>query len=230
MEVVQSHDAELCLRIQLRDAHMLGVRRDTNPPPLRDAEVVGLEDVRLYDDAFTATQKQWTPEGSDNLRVVGTLGGPFAVIKSPDRKCEKNWLPLPDGRLIYKWKPLVVAGTKDNELVVHEEHDSTPPWWVYMRGSTPPFRVAGRWIAVAHIVAPAAPRQYFSVLVELEEPAWKPVACSLPFYFLDIGVEYCLSAQAFEGDIHFFVSKNDRETYVVVASADSVLAALTIKT
>jgi hypothetical protein len=83
---------------------------------------------------------------------------------------------------------------------------------------------------VAHIVAPTAPRQYFSVLVELEEPAWRPVACSLPFYFLEIGVEYCLSAQAFEDEIHFFVSRMDRESYVVVARADSVLAALTIKT
>ena len=162
--------------------------------------------------------------------AVGKLGGPFAVIKSPGRRCEKNWLPLPDGRLVYNWKPLVVAGTRDSELVVHEEHDSTPPWWARLRGSAPPFRVGGRWIALAHVVAPAAPRQYFSVLVELEEPAWRPVACSPPFYFLEIGVEYCLAAQAFGDEIHFFVSRMDRESYVVVSRVSDVLAALTIKT
>jgi hypothetical protein len=207
-----------------------GFEEIANPPPLRDAEVVGLEDVRLYDDTFTATQKQWTPEGSDNLMVVGKLGGSFAVIRSPDQKCQKNWLPLPDARLLYKWKPLTIAGTKDNELVVHEEHDSTPPWFALLRGSAPPFRVEGRWIALAHVVAPTAPRQYFSVLVELEEPAWRPVACSLPFYFIEVGVEYCLSAQAYRDEIHFFVSRMDRESYVVVSRASDVLAALTIKT
>jgi hypothetical protein len=48
-----------------------GFEEIINPPPFRDAEVVGLEDVRLVGDMFTATQKQWTPEGSDNLMAVG---------------------------------------------------------------------------------------------------------------------------------------------------------------
>ena len=98
-----------------------------------------------------------------------------------------------------------------------------------MRGSASPFRVAGRWLALAHIVVPKAPRQHFSVLVELEQPAWAPSAWSLPFYFLAPGVEYCLSAQTFGEEVHFFVSKMDRESYVVVAAAKDVLALLTEK-
>ena len=81
---------------------------------------------------------------------------------------------------------------------------------------------------MAHIVVPKAPREYFSVLVELEPPSWRPETWSLPFFFIAPGVEYCLSAQVFD-DIHFFVSRMDRETYVVVAKVDDVLAMLTEK-
>ena len=41
-------------------------------------------------------------------------------------------------------------------------------------------------------------------------------------------MEYCLSAQAFD-DIHFFVSRMDRETYVIVMKADDILSLLTEK-
>jgi hypothetical protein len=151
----------------------------------------------------------------------------FTVVKSPTGRREKNWLPLPDGRLIYAWKPLIVGAMEGNALQVHESHDRTPAWWALLRGSAHPFRVSGRWLALTHIAAPTAPRQYFSVLVEVTAPAWEPKACSLPFNFLAPGVEYCLSAQTYEDEVHFFVYRMDRESYVVIAKDSDVLAALT---
>ena len=206
-----------------------GFEEVRNPPPLREAEVVGLEDLRLYGDRFTATQKQWTPEGSDNLIAVGDFSTmEFVVARSPANTCEKNWILLPDRRLIYAWHPLIVGQLDGDALQVHESH-STPHWWKHLRGSASPFRVGDRWIALAHIVVPKAPREYFSVLVELEPPSWRPKTWSMPFYFLAPGVEYCLSAQAFD-DVHFFVSRMDRESHVIVASVEDVLALLTEKT
>jgi len=204
-----------------------GFEEIVNPPPFRDAEVVGLEDIRLVGDMFTATQKQWTPEGSDNLMAIGQFSTmQFTVASSP--RCEKNWLLLPDGRLIYSWRPLVVGKLEGSELNIHESH-STPQFFDHLRGSAPPFRVGDRWIALCHIVVPKAPREYFSLLVEIEPPSWKAKTWSLPFYFLGKGVEYCLSAQAYNEDIHFFVSRMDRETYIVVAKAVDILAMLTEK-
>jgi hypothetical protein len=78
-------------------------------------------------------------------------------------------------------------------------------------------------------VVPKSPREYFSVLVELQEPGWSAGAYSLPFYFLAPGVEYCLSAQAYGDEVHFFVSRMDRESYVIVAKAPDVLAMLSEK-
>ena len=85
-----------------------------------------------------------------------------------------------------------------------------------MRGSAPPFVAGGRTLVVAHMVSDADPRNYFSLLVELEPTTWKPKAVSLPFVFFG-GIEYCLSAQCFDGEVHFFVSHWDRESFVVVA-------------
>ena len=162
--------------------------------------------------------------------AIGCLKGKLKVVTSPTSTCEKNWLPLPDNRLIYRWSPLEIGAVEGNDLQIQERHHNMPPWWAHLRGSAPPFRVGTKWIALTHVVAPTAPRQYFSVLVELEQPAWKPVACSLPFYFIEPGVEYCLSAQTYKDDIHFFVSRMDRESYVIISPASDVLAALTIKT
>ena len=77
------------------------------------------------------------------------------------------------------------------------------------------------------MVAPRAPREYFAVLVELEPPAWVPRAFSLPFFFFEPGVEYVLSAQSHKDEVHFFVSRMDRESFVIVAKASDVLALLT---
>jgi hypothetical protein len=67
------------------------------------------------------------------------------------------------------------------------------------------------------MVSDADPRNYFSLLVELEPTTWIPKAISLPFVFFG-GIEYCLSAQCFDGEVHFFVSHWDRESFVVVCS------------
>ena len=204
-----------------------GFEEVKNPTPLQDAEVVGLEDVRLYGDLFTATQKQWA--GEYNLMAVGHFDTmQFTVIKSPNQRCEKNWLLLPDTRLIYEWHPLTIGKVDGDTLCIHERH-STHPFFQHLRGSASPFRVGDRWISLTHVVVPKSPREYFSVLVELQEPGWSAGAYSLPFYFLAPGVEYCLSAVTYGDEVHFFVSRVDRESYVIVAKAPDVLAMLSEK-
>jgi hypothetical protein len=47
------------------------------------------------------------------------------------------------------------------------------------------------------------------------------LAASLPFYFFG-QIEYCLSAQCVAGEVHFFVSHWDRESYVVVVPANKL--------
>ena len=121
--------------------------------------------------------------------------------------------PFPGG-VIYRWHPFEVASVVGDRLEVRSSY-STPAWWRHLRGSAPPFLVPGRTLALAHFVTDAAPRNYYSVLVELEPVTLRPKAVSLPF--VSFGeIEYCLSAQCVAGEVHFFVSHWDRESYVVV--------------
>ena len=80
------------------------------------------------------------------------------------------------------------------------------------------------WLVLAHLVDHG--RAYLSVLVELAGPEGAPRAYSLPFYFLGTGIEYCLSALHVGSEVHFLVSRMDRETYVVRVDADAVLGLL----
>jgi hypothetical protein len=45
----------------------------------------------------------------------------------------------------------------------------------------------------------------------------------LPFVFLEPGIEYCLSAITVLDEVRFFVSRMDRETYVIRVPASVVL-------
>ena len=116
---------------------------------------------------------------------------------------------------MYRWSPFEVGAVEAGALAIHTRH-STPAWWRHLRGSAPPFVVGDRTLLVAHLVSDADPRNYFSVVVQIEPATWRPKAVSLPFVFFG-GIEYCLSAQCFDGEVHFFVSHWDRESYVVVA-------------
>ena len=188
-------------------------------PKTRESFICGLEDIRLCGDTFTATQQEWS-YCEQNRMVLGRYPDlQFEVLRGPtERPCEKNWLPLPGGEVLYEWSPLTVCSEVEGALVVRKTH-STPAWWRHLRGSAPPFRAGSRTLALAHLVSESQPRTYLSVLVELEPGTWRPLAASLPFYFFG-QIEYCLSAQCVAGEVHFFVSHWDRESYVVVVPVD----------
>ena len=88
-------------------------------------------------------------------------------------------------------------------------------------------RSGGKTLALTHLVSDSAPRNYYSVLVELEPASWRPKAASLPFVFFG-DIEYRLSAQRFGDEVHFFVSHWDRESYVVVVPVDKLPPLLTL--
>ena len=203
-------------------------------PPLREGAIRGLEDVRLGGRRFTATQLQWSGREGRGEVVIGAWPELRFEVVPTNRDCEKNWLPLCDGSFIYEFGPFRRGRLTDTGELALESADSisnpastTPPWHAWLRGSAPPFRVEDRWLALAHIATTSFPRRYLSVLVELEGPAGRPSSWSWPFYFLERGIEYCLSALGVGDEVHFFVSRLDRETYVVRVPSRTVLRSLT---
>lgn len=185
--------------------------------PKREHHIVGLEDVRVCGDEFTATVHNY----ASNVRVMrGTYNktlGTYAACKvypSPfEKDCEKNWL-LMEGTsaMIYDWSPLRVMDNAGNIVATH----ATPPYFSLLRGSAPGKIYKNEMWVLTHFVEYSAPRKYFHCFVKLDTTTYKPLAVSLPFVFKSPAIEYCVSFTiSSHGLIRFYVSFNDSDSSVV---------------
>jgi len=198
--------------------------------------VLGLEDVRLFGEEFTATTREFS-YCEQNRMVHGRVDGSslvFAPVRPPsgETACEKNWLPAGAGRIIYAWHPLLVGevvpaaddGPAELRLLPELSH-STPRWFRHLRGSAPPIEREGCLWVLTHVVAPAQPRQYYLVWVVLDAATFRPLRHSDPFFLHHHGVEYCLGASLVscdDGDrFQLFLSVWDRESYLVELAVDA---------
>jgi glycosyltransferase involved in cell wall biosynthesis len=181
--------------------------------PRREVHVLGLEDVRLYDDKFTATVQEYSPGVSVLQGTYDWKTGTYKdcqVLPSPSgRSCEKNWLPIPGtSSFLYDWHPLRVIGET-------ESTHSTPPLFSLFRGSAPPIRVKDELWALVHFVEYSKPRKYYHCFVALEPGTYKPKAVTLPFVFRSASIEYCVSTRlASETEIECYVSFQDKDSSV----------------
>lgn len=196
-------------------------------PKTRIETIHGLEDLRIDSEGrFTATTREYS-YCEWNRMACGTVDPfHFEVARPPtETTCEKNWIPLDDGRIVYKWHPFQ-AGVLDRDdpslppiFKVTVQHEM-PKWFRHVRGSSTPFVKDSELWFVCHLVVPEGPRKYLHLLVLLDKDTLKLTRFSLPFYFREIGIEYCMGAQYFpdfedrEPHLEFFVSSWDRESWV----------------
>lgn len=175
--------------------------------PRRDTRIVGLEDVRVYQNAagqlrFVAV----TSEYSDKIRILE--GGydiasarytDCRILNSPtNADCEKNWIPVSGtDDVLYRWHPLEVGKLKENDLIVHTQYD-TPWFFRHLRGSAIPMTRGDELWCLVHYVEYSQPRKYFHCLVVLDK-TYKPLRICLPFVFREEGIEYCIGTQ-FQGE------------------------------
>ena len=200
----------------------------------RDDYILGLEDVRLCGNTFTATTRQFSYCARNRI-VHGSFSDmKFAPVRPPaETVCEKNWLPLGDTRVIYGWHPLTIGAIKHTnevaDLIVEKTID-TPAWFRHLRGSTPPFKVGEELWVLTHIVSPHAPRNYLHLWVALDAETLEPLAHTPPFYLHHLGIEYCLGAQPWPpvepSTIHLFLSVWDRESWFMELSIEAIRARL----
>lgn len=187
-------------------------------PRRSNANIRGLEDLRLYTDSkgtlrFLATQREYT----DSSRILGgiydiqTARYRDCVVLEPPTPtdCEKNWIPI-DGTddIVYSWHPLRVGRVEGAKLQITTTH--TTPWlFKHLRGSAMPIRVDSELWALTHFVEYATPRSYFHCLVVLDVATYKPIRISLPFSFRGNKIEYCIGIHPTETAIECLVSSWD---------------------
>lgn len=209
-----------------------------NDPPLSDLKSVpthieGLEDMRIYNldgggIGFLATSKHF----SDKFRIVqgqienGTVVGARVIEPPTDTDCEKNWLICPDGqRIIYSWGPFRWGRIVNGRLVIAKEY-ITPDFCKHMRGSSNPVEVGDKELwCLTHMVLYGEPRRYFHMIAVLDKETLKPIRISMPFYFREIGVEYCMfmDVRLDDNRVHFITSLWDKDPAEIVVDINSFI-------
>ena len=186
--------------------------------PRRQHHILGLEDVRVYQNAqdqlrFVATSSEY----SEKIRIVtGELdvqNGKYKntmVIESPlNADCEKNWIPVNGTNdIIYSWNPLRVGHLEGNRLTIDKEIQT--PWlFQHLRGSAVPIQVNGELWCLVHFVMYSSPRKYYHCIVSLNPKTYAPTGITMPFVFRNEGIEYCLSMTPVKNEIEFLFSSWD---------------------
>lgn len=189
------------------------------PVPVFDSHIRGLEDLRLskYKDTYYFTATSYKQYIRDKVSIVhgeyDVKNGEFLNyrgIQSPfNQECEKNWVCFPNtDTYLYSWHPLRFGKIVGNEFKTAIQYN-TPAFFSHVRGSAPPVRRGDNWLVLVHFVEYSTPRKYYHCFVELDS-SFKPLRMSLPFYFRENQIEFCISCgKKDENTLVCFTSMND---------------------
>lgn len=175
------------------------------------------------------------------------------IPPNPDSWCEKNWVPIirknetsgqDEEWFIYKWSPMEIGqlvetdavyenGDKAVQLVISLRYVITNiPWFDRFRGSTifmeNPQSPGNQLIGLAHFSEEGSPRHYFHSLVILDKTTLQPLQYSIPFYFQNVGVEFCTGIYFEQNEeknniYTFWISQMDRDPLLVVVEQSSII-------
>jgi hypothetical protein len=216
---VQTHNAYINL-----DTNEVVSKMDDSSITLEryDTYIKGLEDIRLFTSdnkiKFTATSVR---EYEKNLvRVVtgdycknGNYENVEVLKTHTNNPCEKNWLPIENtNKLIYGWYPYTIIDNQGNPLHVIQ----TPPLFKLFRGSAPPVVFKDNTLVLVHFVEYSKPRKYYHCFVKLSNDYNKIIAVSLPFFFRENAIEYCVSVIVKNDNLACFVSLNDSDPHEIL--------------
>lgn len=162
------------------------------------------------------------------------------LIHSPSDWYEKNWIPLGVGGLggengngngnekfIYKWSPFEIGKVDDSNppnLKIEVSRPYSSFIFEKFRGSSifvKGFR-ENELIGVVHFSEGNSPRHYFHCLVVLNATTFLPIRYSAPFYFENIGIEFCIGFAIENGKYCFWISQFDRDPAFIKVDVETI--------
>lgn len=196
--------------------------------PVVSTRVHGCEDIRVFENNnilhYTATTLEYSSNPSVLCGIYNVQTKKLEsskVLKSPiNASCEKNWIYLPNSNLecIYSWFPLRIMRLENSEII---KEYTTPGFFKNMRGSSN-FIINGNEIwATTHIVEYDKPRRYYHQIIVLDAVSYRPLRYSLPFIFMDEGIEYCLTMFKEKDDMGFIFSRKDSNPTIMICPLTS---------
>lgn len=197
---------------------------------------LGLEDIRLFEYKdelyFIATSAEYSPYPYNSM-IMGKYSvkdrqySDVKVLGSPQTKLEKNWIPIiRKGELefIYNWYPLQIGKLdENNNLIIHNSFPIRNDLFKIVRGSTCFIDDDDVLLGIVHFSMNATPRKYFHMLIALDKDTLRPLYHSNSFYFLNVGIEYCIGFTVKEENFIFWISQNDREPCMIKVPKTAIL-------
>jgi hypothetical protein len=179
----------------------------------------GIEDIRLYQKGNELRWFGTSPDyplihmyhGIYNLNT-NTLDRAIQVKSPLNAKWEKNWIPI-HHQCIYKWNPYTVGHVKENEFIT-DFTQKLPQFFNRVSGSSNVVEYDHHMYTITHIVVGHVPRKYFHMVIRLNTQ-YQVEAYTLPFYFIQSGVEYCIGIDISDGILSAFISQNDCDPALV---------------
>lgn len=198
--------------------------------------IKGLEDLRLFTFQnriyYTATSQQFSYTNTNRI-VMGIYDIDSLsylnnkTLRPPhDTDCEKNWIPInyKDEKIlfIYKWHPLQIgeldANNKLNITITHE----TPKFFRNYRGSSNVFEYNNQLWVITHGVKYVTPRKYYHQILVLDKETLKVLRYTVPFYFNNFTIEYCVGMHIFNNEMAIMFSQMDMNPCLLRISMDKL--------
>jgi len=187
----------------------------------------GLEDIRLYLEngtiRFIASTVNYSVSGKNrmvtgiyNIEGEHTFRNCEEIEPPTDTFREKNWIPfLPKNQtqtyFIYRWTPFQIGVIENRKLRIVLERKSIFPPNMEIRGSSNFCWTSGGYVGVVHFsVENTLPKQYYHMLVLLDEKEYVPIRYSRHFCFRNYGIEFCLHLKLLENAYSFWFTSEDR--------------------
>ena len=209
----------------------------TIPLIVRDANVKGLEDIRLCyhskNDTYYGLGVSWEYGKHNHPSVVyfsldkNNKVQNLRPIKYQEEICQKNWVPFFDekGRwlVVYSHDPLVIleldVDFKEDEKVVVKRDSSID--LVRMRGSSIPVWMNDKkeWLFVVHEVVFRDTRKYYHRIIRYDSD-WNLKAVSEPFYMNELYVEFVLSVMYIENTNTLVIPYSNRDQTTEIVEID----------
>lgn len=213
------------------------------PIPDPNEQFQGVEDIRLYQHKgqlkFIATSVNYSGCASNRM-IYGNYDITDYQLKNirviPSDKKEKNWVPLesrsePEKEyFVYNWNPVFQIAEMREEggkMVLAHSHPTTLlfPYKQMIKGSSNIVYDSHlkSYVAVVHICEEKSlPKEYYHMLVWLDQDSYKPTAISKLFYFDVRGPEFCLSLKVTKEQYIFWISRFDRDPVTVYVNKKNI--------
>ncbi len=180
---------------------------DASGLPRNTFPVEGFEDCRLWADGdkfFASATVRDLGDGRCEMAILSLdeawrVTSVDVVRDYHHDQAQKNWMPIvgQPGSFLYMCHPTIVVERVAGRTV-EKSRDAPPVFLGEQRGSSQVVQHDGGWLCITHEVMWRPERVYMHRFVKLDE-RFRVVAVSGPFYFLNVGIEFC-AGLARDGD------------------------------